>query len=223
MRHDAEITALDRVADGVMRLRLTLRPGEDGSASADFESGQFVRIVVPGSRARPAGRCGAPIRRPTWRTGTENWSSTSGTTQRRHVGYLSERAAVGDVLVVSADGDSVWRRTDFGRAGSRPVEPGCPRCCRCCARWPNGVAQPARLFFGVTRCGEVFARTRSPRSPRRYRTSTPKPWCGTQVRPGPGRWAIHVELASAEIAMVEEMPDVYLCGPPPMMDAAVAA
>jgi ferredoxin len=32
VRHDAEITALDRVADGVMRLMLTLRPGEDGLA-----------------------------------------------------------------------------------------------------------------------------------------------------------------------------------------------
>lgn len=32
-----------------------------------------------------------------------------------------------------------------------------------------------------------------------------------------------VDLAAAEIAVLDEMPDVYLCGPPPMMDAAVAA
>ena len=32
-----------------------------------------------------------------------------------------------------------------------------------------------------------------------------------------------VELAAAEIALLDEMPDVYLCGPPPMMDAALAA
>ena len=32
-----------------------------------------------------------------------------------------------------------------------------------------------------------------------------------------------VEMAAAELAMLDEMPDVYICGPPPMTDAAVAA
>ena len=32
-----------------------------------------------------------------------------------------------------------------------------------------------------------------------------------------------VDLAAAEVSLLDEMPDVYVCGPPPMVDAAYVA
>jgi ferredoxin-NADP reductase/ferredoxin len=224
VRHDAEITALDRVADGVMRLTLTLQPGEDGSSSADFESGQFIRIVVPGS---PPGR---EVRRAYSPANVSNWDGELEFYIRLLPGgamsdYLSERATVGDVLVVSgADGEFVLAenglRPRWFLAGGTGLSP-LLSMLRKMAEW--GDVQPARLFFGVTRHGEVFAQDEIAALAQAlpdFHAETvvwnPDPaWTGPVGNP--------VELASAEIAMVEEMPDVYLCGPPPMMDAAVAA
>lgn len=139
--------------------------------------------------------------------------------------YLSERAAVGDVLVVSsADGEfglaENGLRPRWFLAGGTGLSP-LLSMLRKMAEW--GEAQPARLFFGVTRCGEVFAQDEIAA----LAEALPDFHAETVVwNPGPawtGPVGNPVELASAEIAMVEEMPDVYLCGPPPMMDAAVAA
>ena len=40
-------------------------------------------------------------------------------------------------------------------------------------------------------------------------------WAGATGNP--------VDLAAAEVSLLEETPDVYVCGPPPMVDAAYAA
>jgi ferredoxin-NADP reductase/ferredoxin len=224
VRHDAEITALDRVADGVMRLMLTLRPGEDGSASADFESGQFVRIVVPG---RPPGRA---VRRAYSPANVSNWDGQLEFYIRLLPGgamsdYLSQRARVGDVLTVSsADGEfglaENGLRPRWFLAGGTGLSP-LLSMLRKMAEW--GEAQPARLFFGITRHGEVFAQDEIaalcetlPDFEAVTVVWSPDPeWAGPVGNP--------VDLAAAEIALLDEMPDVYLCGPPPMMDAAVAA
>lgn len=224
VRHDAEITALDRVADGVMRLALTLRPGEDGSSSADFESGQFVRVVVPGS---PAGR---EVRRAYSPANVANWDGQLEFYIRLLPGgamsdYLSMSARVGDVLTVSsADGEfglvENGLRPRWFLAGGTGLSP-LLSMLRKMADW--GEAQPARLFFGVTRHGEVFAQDEIaalcetlPDFEAVTVVWNPDPeWAGATGNP--------VDLAAAEIALLDEMPDVYLCGPPPMMDAAVAA
>jgi ferredoxin-NADP reductase/ferredoxin len=228
VRHEAEITALDRVADGVMRLTLTLRPGEDGSASADFESGQFVRIIVPG--AQPAGSSDKEVRRAYSPANVANWDGQLDFYIRLLPGgamsdYLAERAKVGDVLTVStADGEfglaENGLRPRWFLAGGTGLSP-LLSMLRKMAEF--GEPQQARLFFGVTRHGEVFAQDEiaalSDVLPD-FQADTvvwnPDPeWKGLVGNP--------VEMAAAEIAMMEEMPDVYLCGPPPMMDAAMAA
>lgn len=224
VRHDAEITGLDRVADGVMRLTLTLRPGEDGSASADFESGQFVRIVVPGVTGE------REVRRAYSPANVSNWDGRLEFYIRLLPGgamsdYLAERAEVGDVLTVSnADGEFMLAenglRPRWFLAGGTGLSP-LLSMLRKMAEW--GEAQPARLFFGVTRHGEVFAQDEIAALAETlpdFRSDTmvwnPDPeWDGTVGNP--------VELAAAEIAVLDEMPDIYLCGPPPMMDAALVA
>ena len=226
VRHDAEITALDRVADGVMRMTLTLRPAEDGSASADFESGQFVRIVVP-NRHDDDGR---EVRRSYSPANVANWDGRLEFYIRMLPGgamsdYLSTRARVGDVLTVSsADGEfglaENGLRPRWFLAGGTGLSP-LLSMLRKMAEW--GDPQPSRLFFGITRLGEVFAQDEIAEVAHTlvdFRADTvlwdPDPsWTGAVGNP--------VELAVAELAVLDEMPDVYLCGPPPMMDAALAA
>ena len=223
-RHEAEITGLDRVADGVMRLTLTLRPGEDGSSSADFESGQFFKIVVPGLAP------GREVRRAYSPANVANWDGRLEFYIRLLPGgamsdYLAMRAKVGDVLTVySADGEFCLAenglRPRWFLAGGTGLSP-LLSMLRKMAEW--GEAQPARLFFGVTRPGEVFAQDEIAalgQSLPDFRADTlvwtdDPGWTGPVGNP--------VDLAAAEVALADEMPDVYLCGPPPMMDAALAA
>ena len=78
-------------------------------------------------------------------------------------------------------------------------------------------------FFGVTRHSEVFAQEEIAALAETlpdFRADTmvwhPDPeWTGAMGNP--------VDLAAAEIALLDEWPDVYVCGPPPMVDAAYAA
>ncbi len=224
--HEAEIAVVDRVADGVMHLVLALRPGEDGSGSADFESGQFVRIMVPGHNDE--------VRRAYSPANVANWDGRLEFYIRLLPGgamseYLSSRAQVGDVLTVwSADGEfglvENGLRPRWFLAGGTGLSP-LLSMLRKMAEW--GEAQPARLFFGVTRQGEVFAQDEIAELEQAlpdFRADTvvwqpDSAWSGPVGNP--------VELAAAEIvslvADAAEMPDVYLCGPPPMMDAAQAA
>ena len=231
-RHEAEITALDRAADGVMHVTLTLRPGEDGSSSADFESGQFFRVTVPGAApvAVPGTIPGSEARRAYSPANVANWDGRLEFFIRLLPGgvmseYLSERAGVGDVLTVSsADGEFVLAenglRPRWFLAGGTGLSP-LLSMLRKMAEW--GDPQPARLFFGVTRHGEVFAQdeiaalagTLPDFHAETVVWNADPAWTGPVGNP--------VEMAAAELAMLDEMPDVYICGPPPMTDAAVAA
>lgn len=95
-RQQAEITGLDRVADAVIRVKVTLLAGPDGPSSLNFDSGQFVRITVPGTDAR---RAYSPANVPNWDGELEFYIRLlpGGLMST----YLMERAAVGDVLTVS--------------------------------------------------------------------------------------------------------------------------
>ena len=233
--HDAEITALHRVGDGVMHLTLALRPGEDGSSSADFESGQFVRILVPctGQTAVP-GVGEKEVRRSYSPANVANWDGSLEFYIRLLPGgamseYLATRAQVGDMLTVSAaDGEFMLAenglRPRWFLAGGTGLSP-LLSMLRKMGEW--GDPQPARLFFGVTRHGEVFAQDEIDA----LRDVLPDFEAHTVVWNADDAWTgpvgNPVDLAAAEIAMLAgdggEMPDVYLCGPPPMMDAAFAA
>lgn len=225
-RHEAEITGLDRVAAGVMHLRLSLRPGEDGSSSADFEPGQFVRMMVPGNDP-PARRAYSPANVANWDGELEFYIRLlpGGVMSE----YLNRRAALGDVLTVtSPDGDFALAenglRPRWFVAGGTGLSP-LLSMLRRMAEW--GDPQPARLFFGVTRHEEVFAEEELaalasvlPDFRADIVVWHPDPaWSGAVGTP--------VDLAAAEAAVLDgdtaEFPDVYVCGPPPMVDAAHAA
>ena len=219
-RRQARITRLENVAEGVIRLGLALLPDADGSSSADFESGQFLQITVPGTGVR---RSYSPAN-------VANWDGELEFYIRPLLGgvmsdYLTQRAAIGDELTVStAKGDFVLvengLRPRWFIAGGTGLSP-LLSMLRRMAEW--GDPQPTRLFFGATRESEVFGedelRAVAEMLPG-FRAATvvwqPQPqWTGATGTP--------VDLAAAEASTLAEWPDVYVCGPPPMIDAAYAA
>ncbi len=213
--HRARIAALDRVADGVMRVRLVLPDG-----SADFESGQFVRITVPGTNIR---RAYSPANVANWDGELEFFIRLlpGGTMSE----YLAGTATVGDEVTVSgASGDFTLAenglRPRWFIAGGTGLSP-LLSMVRRMAEW--GDPQPARLFLGVTRRTEVFALQELaaladtlPGFRAEVVVWQPDPeWAGVTGNP--------VDRAAAEVATLAEWPDVYVCGPPPMVEAAYAA
>lgn len=218
--HQARITGLDRVAEAVMRLRVTLLDEGGGSSSADFEPGQFVRIRVPGRDAR---RAYSPANVANWDGELEFYIRLlpGGAMSE----YLIGTAALGDELTVStATGDfglvENGLRPRWFLAGGTGLSP-LLSMLRRMAEW--GDPQPARLFFGVTRHTEVFAQEEL----QALAASLPEFSFDTVVwHPDPqwpGATGNPVDLAAAEAALLDEWPDVYVCGPPPMVEAAYAA
>lgn len=219
-QRQVRITGLDLAADAVMRVKVVLLPGTDGSASADFESGQFVRITVPDTDAR---RAYSPANVANWDGELEFFIRLlpGGLMSR----YLTEKAGIGDVLTMSGPQGSFTLaenglRPRWFLAGGTGLAP-LLSMLRRMAEW--GDPQQTRLFFGLTHHTEVFAQD----ALRELAESMPDFRADTVVwRPDP-QWAgavgNPVDLAAAEARMVDESPDVYLCGPPPMIDAAYLA
>lgn len=219
-QRQARITGLDRVADAVLRMTITLLDGPDGSSSAGFESGQFVRITVPGT----------DVRRAYSLANVANWDGELEFYIRLLPGglmseYLTQRASVGDVLTVSAPQGAFTLaenglRPRWFLAGGTGLSPVLSMLRRM-AQW--GDPQPARLFFGLTRYSEVFAQQELAE----LADAMPGFQSDTVLWQPDARWlgavGNPVDLAAAEAPMLDESPDVYVCGPPPMIEAAVAA
>jgi ferredoxin-NADP reductase/ferredoxin len=217
---NAEITAIDTVGENTLRLELHLAPDEDGGSGAEFDPGQFMELEVPGQ----------DIHRAYSLSNTANWDGRLEFLIRLQPGglfstWLREQAAVGQTLIVHGP------KGTFGltESGLRP-------------RWfvagGTGVApmlsmlrrmaefqepHPARLYFGVNRVEELFCQTEL----KALQAELPQlqvifcvwrpddlwqGFCGTPVD------ALAKDLADATV-----FPDIYLCGPPALIDAAEAA
>ncbi len=217
---NAEITAIDSVGENTLRLELHLTPVEDGGSVAEFEPGQFMELEVPGQ----------DLKRAYSLANIGNWDGRLEFLIRLQPGgvfstWLREQAAVGQTLIVHGPKGS------FGlyESGLRP-------------RWfvagGTGLApmlsmlrrmaefqepHPARLYFGANRAEELFCQVEL----QALQAELPqlqvifcvwKPddswqgFCGTPVD------ALAQDLADATV-----LPDIYLCGPPALIDAAEAA
>lgn len=217
---NAEITAIDSVGENTLRLELRLAPNEDGNSVAEFEPGQFMELEVPG----------LDIKRAYSLANTGNWEGRLEFLIRLQAGglfstWLREQAAVGQTLIVHGP------KGAFGlsESGLRP-------------RWfvagGTGLApmlsmlrrmaefqepHPARLYFGANRAEELFCQTEL----KALQAELPllqvifcvwKPgdnwqgFCGTPV-----------DAMAQDLAAVTALPDIYLCGPPALIDAAEAA
>lgn len=217
---NAEITAIDSVGENTLRLELRLAPDENGGSAAEFEPGQFMELEVPGQG----------IKRAYSLANTGNWEGRLEFLIRLQPGglfstWLQKQATVGQTLIVHGP------KGAFGLSenGLKP-------------RWfvagGTGLApmlsmlrrmaefqepHPARLYFGANRAEELFFQTelkalQAELSQLQVVFCVWKPddnwqgFCGTPVD------ALAQDLADATV-----FPDIYLCGPPALLDAAEAA
>jgi ferredoxin-NADP reductase/ferredoxin len=219
-RRSAEITALETVAENTVRLELRLDADADCGSAAEFEPGQFMEIEVPGSSERRAYSL----------ANTGNWDGRLEFLIRLQPGglfsaFLRDSAQPGMKLAVR------------GPLGAFGIEPGSLR-----PRWfvgggtglapvlsmlrrmaEFGETHEARLFFGVNRESELFAldeleRLKAELPQLKVTLCVWKPegdWQGFMGTPAD---ALQQALAEAPV-----QPDIYLCGPAPLVNAVEAA
>lgn len=210
---DAVITALDRVARDTVRLELRLA---DGELDCQFEPGQFMELQIPGS----------DVKRAYSLANTGNWEGRLEFYIRlRPDGvfstYLREQAQIGHRLRAHGpQGAFGLRETGLrprwfvaGGTGLAPLL----SMVRQMAEWQE--PQPARLFLGVNEEADVFGVAELEAVAAELATFT---YDICVWRPGPswpGCQGTPADRVAAELAETSVRPDLYVCGPPPLVDA----
>lgn len=219
-RRDAEIAALEPLAETTVRLLLRLKPDADGNgAVAEFEPGQFAELEVPGEG----------LKRAYSLANTGNWAGELEFLIRLQPGgrfseWLRTRAAPGDPLVVHGPQGGFGLREHGLRprwfvAGGTGLAPMLSM-----LRRMAEFQEPheARLFFGVNRREELFGlqqlealRAELPRLKLTLCVwQADAAWSGFQGSP--------VDALARDLEGLASFPDLYLCGPPGLIDAAQA-
>jgi ferredoxin-NADP reductase/ferredoxin len=216
---EATIISLESVARSILRVELALAPAQDGSPGAEFDPGQVVALQLPGR---------------SWKrvyslANVANWGGLLEFYIRLHEEglfstYLLRDAAVGDKLLVHGPQggfamlESGMRPRWFvsGGTGLVPVL----SMLRRMAEW--GDPQPARLYAGFNEEGDLFAtgpieELAGALADFRaelcvWRPNTSGGWRGFTGTP--------VDALKRDLTGSTEAPDVYICGPPALIEAA---
>lgn len=212
----AVITALEKIAGRTVLLKLSWQNPEDGNA-VEFEPGQYMELTIPGTA----------IRRAYSLANTANWHGELEFLIRLQPGgqfsrYLSEQAAVGQVLDVYGPSGSFALRTDSfspaifiaGGTGLAPFV----SMLRRLAEW--GEDRAIHLLFGVNNEGELFYADELQRL-QQVLPSFSFTVCVWQA--GPEWTGFTGTPADALQQYLLDNPgdyDIYLCGPPLMVTAA---
>ncbi|NHV24815.1 FAD-binding oxidoreductase [Burkholderia sp. D-99] len=210
----ARIAALETVAADTMRVELQIEPDDTFGSAAEFEPGQFAELEVPGSG----------VRRPYSLANTSNWDGRLEFLIRLRPGgwfstYLRERARPGDSLTVRVPmggfglfADSLRPRWFVaGGTGLAPIL----SMLRRMAEFQEMA--DARLFFGVNQESELFMLDELAR----LQVDLPQLRVDLCVwRPG-GEWSglrgTPVDTLRLALAQHDGLPDIYVCGPPPLV------
>ncbi|WP_119154972.1 2Fe-2S iron-sulfur cluster-binding protein [Caldimonas tepidiphila] len=220
-RREAEIAALEPLSEGTVRLLLRLKPDADGNgATAEFEPGQFAELELPGEG----------LRRAYSLANTANWAGELEFLIRlqpggRFSGWLGTRARPGDTLVVHGPQGAFGLRENglsprwfvAGGTGLAPM--------LSMLRRMAEFQEPheARLYFGVERAADLFALAQI----EALRAELPRLQVTLCVRQPDARWSgftgTPVDALRRDLAGAQGAPDIYLCGPPGLIDAAQAA
>ncbi|WP_448207855.1 aromatic/alkene monooxygenase hydroxylase FAD-binding subunit MmoC [Azospirillum sp. sgz302134] len=215
----AEVAGLSLVGERTVRLLLTLQPDEDGGAAAEFEPGQYMELEIPGTG----------VYRAYSLANTANWSGQLEFLIRlqpdgRFSLWLEREAGPGQVLTVRGPQGSFTlqergMRPRWFVAGGTGLAPMLSMLRRM-AEWQD--PQEARLYFGVSHERELFALDEL----ERLKAELPKLTVVPCVWRPEGDWAgfagAPTDALRRDLAGAKTMPDIYLCGPPAMIDAAEA-
>ncbi|MFE4976634.1 FAD-binding oxidoreductase [Kitasatospora sp. NPDC056651] len=213
---EATVTAVEPLTPETVRLELRL-----DDPDCQFDPGQFMELRLPGSE----------VKRAYSLANTGNWEGRLEFYVRLREGghfssYLAHRARPGDRLTVHGPQGAfglheTGLRPRWFVAGGTGLAP-LLAMARRMAEWQE--PQPARLVLGVDEPQDVFgldelAAVASELPGFRYEVCVRKPgpgWSGPTGTPAD-------QLAGALPELADTAPDLYVCGPPPMVDAVLHA
>ncbi|MCL2091610.1 MAG: 2Fe-2S iron-sulfur cluster binding domain-containing protein [Micrococcales bacterium] len=226
-RREGVVTDVVRVAAQMVWVQIALESDDETGAGYQFDPGQFVEVQVPGDERRRAYSL----------VNTGNWNGTAELLVKLHPGgyfsgYLTDlldrwpvAADDGARLVLHGPTGAFGLRESGRRprwfvAGGTGLAP-VLSLLRRMAEW--GEPHPVRLFLGVPTPADL------PRLPVLAELATTLPTLRLAVcveHPDDG-WtgAVGNPLAALEAAVAEHTgtaPDVYVCGPPGLVDAVAA-
>lgn len=244
----AAITALEDVADGGIRIAMRFEAHDVHGSAAEFDPGQFMQIEIP--RAPDAGDPGPyPPSRAYSMANCGNWDGDlefylHPQERGKFSAYVRERARVGDVLTLHGPQGGFGLRERGLRprwfvAGGTGLAP-LLSMMRRMAEW--GDPQPVRLYLGFNTTRNVFATEAlaqlAATMPDFAATlciwkpdavapegSPPAPTMEELARTS----GLTVVAGTSAQALAEalddepETPDVYVCGPPAMVQAVEVA
>jgi ferredoxin-NADP reductase/ferredoxin len=213
----ASIAALEMIAQDTVRLELRLCADDDGGCAAEFEPGQFMELEIPGTDER----------RPYSLANTSNWDGRLEFLIRLQPGgrfstFLRERAQPGDRLTVRGpmggfgirEGSMLPRWFVAGGTGLAPMLSMLRRMDE------YQELQDARLIFGVNVESELFMLDEIDR----LKAQLPQLQVDLCVWKPEGDWrglrGTPADALSAALAKRGPAPDIYVCGPPPLIRAA---
>lgn len=224
----AHIITLETIALNTVKLVLCLDADDTQGSAAMFEPGQFAELEVPASaHEAPAGG----VRRPWSFANTGNWEGRLEflirlQPQGAFSGWLRDHARPGDALLVHGPQGGFGllvqslrpRWFVAGGTGLAPV--------LSMLRHMAEYQEPgeARLFFGVTHENELFMLDEL----ERLQAALPQLQVTLCVwRPQGKDWAgfrgTPVEALGEALAQTGVKPDLYVCGPPALVNGARAA
>lgn len=222
-RRSAEILALDEVAENTVRLQLKLDSDDEHGGGAEFEPGQFMELEVPGSDERRAYSL----------ANTPNWDGTLEFLIRLQPqgifsSFLKERASCGMRLMVRGPlgafglNQSSLKPRWFiaGGTGLAPVL----SMLRRMAEYDDLL--DTRLIFGVNRESELFALDVL----EGLKAQLPQLSVDICVWHPVGDWhgegkfiGTPADCLRHNLAEGVDSPDIYVCGPSPLLDAVEQA
>ncbi|WP_035352766.1 FAD-binding oxidoreductase [Edaphobacter aggregans] len=212
----AVIESLKPAWSGAMAVTLRLNPDAELGLAVDFRPGQYMKLTIPGTDTKRAYSL----------TNVPNWEGRLEFLIRLRPGgvfstWLQERAAVGDTLTVRGplggfvlDEASLRPRCMIGGGcGIAPVL----SMLRHMAEFQD--SQPVHLIFGANREAELMPAEEIAR----LKQTLPQLDVTLAVlHPEPG-WTGFTgnaaEALAAHLAKNSEEPDLYVCGPPQMIEA----
>lgn len=232
----AQVLAVDAVSpDGLtVRVRLALEPDEVSGAAVEFESGQFVEVSLPGLE----------VRRAYSLANVANWDGEAELLVRRQPGGWFS-GILADWLANGFEGAQVVVRGPMGAfglhengvrprwfvAGGTGLAP-LASMVRRMAEW--GDPQPVRIYLGVNAQPELPDLDLLPELAEAFDALPDAAlvpcvwhpdgaWDGVVGTPADALEKDLTELVAASCGGPVDWPDLYVCGPPALVDAATRA
>lgn len=222
---EATITGLDRVSQWVWRIRMTLTPDDVHGSAAEFDPGQYMQILLPGQEQ--------------WRTyslaNIGNWDGElEFFIHQQLTGMVSdwlrnEEGTVGDVLSVRGPSGAFQLMENGTRprwfiGGGTGLAP-LLSMARRMAEW--GEPQAVRIYLGVNTPGDVFCLDELTELAEQLPDAsvTICVWKPEGDLPESAHDKIRyvqgtpAEVVGAALADFPAPPDMYVCGPSPMVVA----